>query len=157
MKQYNWATLGCGVIAHQLAEAMELKGRKLYSVANRTHEKAVAFAKEYGIKKDYDNCRTEIKLDDNSIRVDVLGIKKNGKTDEKEYTYDIYEVKPYDSPTDCIREALGQLIYYKYQFEKSELTVGKLFVVGQNKLEFFDRQYLEKIQKSLPKIDYITP
>ena len=109
------------------------------------------------IKKDYDNCRTEIKLDDNSIRVDVLGIKKNGKTDEKEYTYDIYEVKPYDSPTECIREALGQLLYYKYQFEKNGYIVGRLIVVGQNKLGFFDRQYLEKIQKSLPKVDYITP
>lgn len=92
------------------------------------------------------------------IRVDVIGINKNGKTDEKEYTYDIYEVKPYDSPTDCIREALGQLIYYKYQFEK-KYKVGKLFVVGQNKLGFFDRQYLEKIHKSLPnlEINYITP
>lgn len=90
------------------------------------------------------------------IRVDVVGINKNGKTDKKEYTYDIYEVKPYDSPTDCIREALGQLIYYKYQIEK-KYKVGKLFVVGQNKLGFLDRQYLEKIQKSLPKIEYITP
>ena len=101
------------------------------------------------LKHDGNYYGKEIKLDDNSIRVDVLGI--NGDS------YDIYEVKPYDSPTDCIREALGQLLYYKYQFEKSELTVGKLFVVGQNKLGFFDRQYLEKIQKSLPKIDYITP
>ena len=91
------------------------------------------------------------------IRVDVVGINKNGKTDEKEFTYDIYEVKPYDSPTDCIREALGQLIYYKYQFEKRELTVGKLFVVGQNKLGLLDGQYLEKIRESFPIIDYITP
>ena len=35
MKQLNWATLGCGVIANQLAEAMQAKGRTLYSVANR--------------------------------------------------------------------------------------------------------------------------
>lgn len=70
MKQYNWATLGCGVIAHQLAEAMELKGRKLYSVANRTHEKAVAFAKEYGIEKVYD------KIDDvfEDEKVDIIYI-----------------------------------------------------------------------------------
>lgn len=43
-KEYRWATLGCGVIAHQLAQAMEKQGRKLYSVANRTREKAEAFA-----------------------------------------------------------------------------------------------------------------
>ena len=51
MKKYNWATLGCGVIANELAVAMEKKGKKLYSVANRTHEKAVQFAEKYGIEK----------------------------------------------------------------------------------------------------------
>lgn len=55
MKEYNWATLGCGVIANQLAQAMESKGRKLYAVANRTHEKAAAFAEKYGIQKVYDH------------------------------------------------------------------------------------------------------
>ncbi len=55
MKEYKWATLGCGVIANQLAQAMETKGRKLYAVANRTHSKAVAFAEQYGIDKVYDN------------------------------------------------------------------------------------------------------
>ncbi len=47
MKEYKWATLGCGVIANQLAQAFAANGRKLYSVANRTHEKAVAFAEKY--------------------------------------------------------------------------------------------------------------
>ncbi len=53
MKEYRWATLGCGVIANELAQAMEAKGRKLYSVANRTYEKGVAFAEKYGIEKVY--------------------------------------------------------------------------------------------------------
>ena len=47
MKQLNWATLGCGVIANELAHALSKEGRTLYSVANRTHEKAVAFAQKY--------------------------------------------------------------------------------------------------------------
>ncbi len=51
----NWATLGCGVIANELAVAMEKQGRKLYSVANRTHDKAIKFAEKYGIEKVYDN------------------------------------------------------------------------------------------------------
>lgn len=55
MKTYNWATLGCGVIANELAQAMEKQGRKLYSVANRTYEKAVEFAGKYGIEKVYQN------------------------------------------------------------------------------------------------------
>lgn len=55
MQEYRWATLGCGVIANQLAQALESKGRKLYSVANRTYEKGVAFAKKYEIEKVYQN------------------------------------------------------------------------------------------------------
>ena len=100
------------------------------------------------LKNDGNYYGKEIKLDDNKIRVDVLGININGKT----YTYDIYEVKPYESPTECIREALGQLLYYKYMFEKNGYTVGKLIVVGKNKLEFYDKEYLKTIKKL--KIDY---
>lgn len=55
MSNYNWATLGCGVIANELALAMEKRGQRLYSVANRTKSKAVAFAEKYGIKKVYDS------------------------------------------------------------------------------------------------------
>ena len=55
MGELRWATLGCGVIANQLAEALERKGRKLYSVANRTHSNGVAFAQKYGISKVYEN------------------------------------------------------------------------------------------------------
>lgn len=55
MKQYQWATLGCGVIAHELAQALAAEGRRLYGVANRTHDKAVAFAQQYGIEKVYDS------------------------------------------------------------------------------------------------------
>lgn len=55
MKTYNWATLGCGVIANQLAQAMQKEGRSLYGVANRTYENAVAFAEKYGVEKVYKN------------------------------------------------------------------------------------------------------
>lgn len=54
MKEYRWATLGCGEIAKQLAENMKKQGRVLYGVGNRTHEKAVSFAKTYGVTKVYD-------------------------------------------------------------------------------------------------------
>ena len=49
MKTYNWVTLGCGVIAHQLADAMQQEGRNLYGVANRTYSKAKDFAEKYHI------------------------------------------------------------------------------------------------------------
>lgn len=55
MKKYNWGVIGCGVIANQLAQALERKGRKLYGIANRTHSKAVEFARKYGVDKVYNN------------------------------------------------------------------------------------------------------
>lgn len=55
MKQLNWAVLGCGVIANEMAQALEHMGKHLYAVGNRTHDKAVAFAEKYGVKKVYDD------------------------------------------------------------------------------------------------------
>ncbi len=55
MKHYNWAILGCGSIANQLAQAMQKEGRNIYSVANRTYNNAVDFARQYGISKVYEN------------------------------------------------------------------------------------------------------
>ena len=46
-----WVCAGCGVIANELAQAMEKRGQKLYGVVNRTPEKAVAFAEKYGVQK----------------------------------------------------------------------------------------------------------
>ena len=34
----NWVSAGCGVIANELAQAMEKRGKKLYGVVNRTQE-----------------------------------------------------------------------------------------------------------------------
>lgn len=70
MKEYNWATLGCGVIANELAQAMESRGRKLYAVANRTYDKAVSFAEKYGIKNVYHEI-DEVFADEN---VDIIYI-----------------------------------------------------------------------------------
>ena len=52
--KYYWASLGTGVIANELAQALEALGGKLYSVANRTYDKGVAFAEKYGIEKVYE-------------------------------------------------------------------------------------------------------
>ena len=54
MKEYNWVSLGCGVIANELAQAMAAQGRHLYGVANRTHQKAVEFAQKYGVERVYE-------------------------------------------------------------------------------------------------------
>ena len=44
-KELDRAVIGCGVIANKMAWGSEKMGRTLFSVANRTHEKAVDFAK----------------------------------------------------------------------------------------------------------------
>ena len=69
-KNLNWAVLGVGVIANEMAQALRKHGKNLYAVANRTHEKAVAFAEKFSVAKVYDSI-DEIFFDDN---VDVIYI-----------------------------------------------------------------------------------
>ena len=70
LKTYNWATLGCGVIANQLAQAMEKEGRTLYGIANRTYQKAVDFAEKYNVSRVYESME-ELYTDKN---VDIIYI-----------------------------------------------------------------------------------
>lgn len=70
MDKLNWAVLGTGVVANQMAQAMQGVGCKLYAVGNRTHSKAVDFADKYGIEKVYDDLN-DMFYDDN---VDVIYI-----------------------------------------------------------------------------------
>lgn len=53
-RDLNWAVLGTGVIANEMAAALEKMGKRLYAVGNRTHEKAVRFGEKYGVAKVYD-------------------------------------------------------------------------------------------------------
>lgn len=50
----RWAVIGCGVIANQMAQVMELAGRRLAGVANRTPEKARAFAERWDVECVYE-------------------------------------------------------------------------------------------------------
>jgi len=54
-KRCNWAVLGTGVIANEMAQALEKMGKHLYAVGNRTQEKAVAFAEKYHVTKVYED------------------------------------------------------------------------------------------------------
>ncbi len=53
MRDINWAVLGTGVIANEMAAALKKNGKNIYAVGNRTYEKAVAFGEKYGIGKVY--------------------------------------------------------------------------------------------------------
>lgn len=52
----NWAVLGTGVIANEMAAALHAVGRRFYAVGSRTPAKAAAFAEKYGVSKAYDDC-----------------------------------------------------------------------------------------------------
>ncbi|MDO4478690.1 MAG: Gfo/Idh/MocA family oxidoreductase [Lachnospiraceae bacterium] len=54
-KDIRWAVLGTGVIANEMAVALQKNGKSLAAVGNRTHAKALAFAEKYGIEKVYDD------------------------------------------------------------------------------------------------------
>ena len=69
-KKLNWAVLGVGVIANEMAQALQKMGKKLYAVGNRTYEKAVTFAERYGVEKIYDTI-DEMFTDEN---VDIIYI-----------------------------------------------------------------------------------
>lgn len=56
-KELNWAVLGTGVIANEMAKAMESAGRRFYAVGNRTYERAVEFAEKYCIETVYEDFR----------------------------------------------------------------------------------------------------
>lgn len=66
--QLRWGVIGCGVIANQMAEALAAEGRHIDGVANRTHEKAVAFANKHGVARVYDTIDDLIAAPD----IDVL-------------------------------------------------------------------------------------
>ena len=53
-KEINWAVIGTGVIANEMAAGLQKIGKKLYGVANRTYEKGMTFGKKYGVEKIYD-------------------------------------------------------------------------------------------------------
>ena len=63
MENIKWAVLGTGVIANEMAQALAKNGRNVYSVANRTHQKAVDFAKKYNIFVIHDNAYSDIIYD----------------------------------------------------------------------------------------------
>ena len=69
-KDINWAVLGTGVIANEMAAGLQKMGKSLYAVGNRTYSKAVAFAQKYGIAKVYPTI-DDMFMDDN---VDIIYI-----------------------------------------------------------------------------------
>jgi len=79
-----------------------------------------------------DSVGTEIATG-SGTRIDVAVKTGNG--------YRIYEIKPYQSPRACIRDAIGQLLEYAHW--QSEFNAIELVVVGRKKIDADARQYLQ--------------
>lgn len=76
-----------------------------------------------------------------------LKLKKPG-------SFVFYEVKSAAHASDCIKEALGQVLSYAHFHNKTESKpVKKIIVVGQNEPNKHDREFIQFIKKRL-KVDF---
>jgi hypothetical protein len=92
-------------------------------------------------KSGVESVQREYSLEDDR-RIDLVVERENGRW--------FYEIKPYDTPRECLREAMGQLLEYAY-WSGSEVPEC-LVVVGKSELEEEGKAYLStlKEQFSLP-------
>ena len=82
------------------------------------------------------------------FRIDVLAKLKNKDS------YDVFEVKTGITATDCIREAFGQILFYKYLLEKGKYKIHELIIVGPVVPTYKDNEYLESLRKICPELRY---
>lgn len=91
---------------------------------------------------------TEATHRNDSSRIDLVAKKS------KEIVY--YEIKSYESAIDTIREALGQLLEYRY-YKKSNLypKATKLIIVGAVEANDYDKAFLNQLRSehNIP-VDY---
>lgn len=55
MIKYNWVTIGCGLVAHELAAAFAKDNAKIYGVGSIQVDQAKEFAQKYEIEHVYEN------------------------------------------------------------------------------------------------------
>ena len=141
-----------------LENSRKIVTKKKY--AARTYEEAKTFDSMHGEiqeklkeileqERDYRKIIKEGGFKNYKYQIDLLSRKKNEH-------YDIYEVKPYSTAMACIREALGQLLFYKFLLEKGGYEVDTLYIVGPSELSDFEKEFLQSIKNNLedPEIEY---
>ena len=99
---------------------------------------------------EYEFVNSENGFENYYYQIDVLAKTKKNQ-------YDIFEVKPYQSATSCIREALGQLLHYKYLLDKGGYSVRALKIVGPSEMSDEEKEFFSSIQENLEcKLEYLT-
>ena len=122
----NWAVLGTGVIANEMAQTLQKMGKKLYAVGNRTHAKAVAFAEKYGIEMVYD-CIDDMFLDEN---VDI-----------------IYITSPHNTHFQFMEKALT---HGKHILVEKSITLNSTELERMAALQPIDREAMKDAKSSIP-------
>ncbi len=69
-------------------------------------------------------------------------------------SYDVFEVKTGLTATECIREALGQILFYKYLLEKGGYKINELIIVGPVTIDEYEEEYLRYLQIQYPELRY---
>lgn len=77
--KYNWAVIGCGHIAGEMARALKDENCGFYGVWGRNQEKANAYAKEYDIKNVYGS--VEELLSDKKVDIVYIATPHNTHID----------------------------------------------------------------------------
>lgn len=113
-KNLNWAVLGVGVIANEMAQALQKMGKTLYAVGNRTYEKAVTFAKKYGVEKVYSTI-DEMFTDEN---VDI-----------------IYITSPHNTHYNYMKKALenGKHLFVEKSITLNSRELGEMIALANDK------------------------
>lgn len=75
MKKFNWACIGCGDIANDMAKVMRERGNSFLGVYSRTKKRAQEFAEKHDIEKVY-SCADEL-FSDESIDIVYIATPHN--------------------------------------------------------------------------------
>lgn len=107
-----------------------------------------AYKQKLLLSRQYDSVSEEQGFEGLPYRIDILVHSGKG--------YDVFEIKPDSTATECIREALGQLLFYKHLLEAGGYKVNRLVVVGSAKNQESDNDYLRSINNGMNaiKIEY---
>lgn len=117
---------GKGIITHKCYSVRAQQETKhLETIHGSLQEELEAYLKR---RKEYSKIIPEAGFENRNYSIDMLARRK------KDGYYDVFEVKSYSTAAECIREALGQILFYKYLLTESGCDIGTLFIVGQNEM-----------------------
>ena len=140
----KWAVLGTGVIANEMAQALEKMGEHLYAVGNRTYTKAVAFAEKYQVEKVYD---------------DFHEMFTDPKTDI------IYITTPHNTHIQFVREALKNkkhvlceksITLNSAELEEANQLAKENGVIFAEAMTIYHMPIYKKLKEQIPNISITT-